>query len=277
MHALPMDTDPRRAAADPELQESRELGFVPPDADEPPPVELWSAVGDVRPWGTMALILTWAATFLLNAARGEMGDASAYLAWGANATHLAPPDAAWRLLAATFLHAGFAHLFFNSTSMLIFGPATERIFSRWAFWLVFATGGVASALASLAWRAARHGAGPSLSVGASGAIFALGGALLVGAIRLRHRLAPGRARALGAALLFLLVQGLVAGLTRHGTDNIAHAAGLASGVVLGAGLRISPRLGGSPAGLATRAFGTLAVGALAASLALALRGGLAHG
>jgi membrane associated rhomboid family serine protease len=268
-----MDTDPR-GAGDTELQE---LGFIPPDADEPPPVELWSAVGDVRPWGTLALILSWAVMFLLIAVRGEMGDASAYLAWGASATHLPPFDTAWRLLAATFLHAGVAHVFFNSTSMLIFGPAMERIFSRWAFWMVFAIGGVASSLASLAWRAARHGAESSLSVGASGAIFALGGALLVGAIRLRHRLAPGRARALGAALLFLLAQGLVAGFTKHGTDNIAHAAGLASGLALGAVLAISPRLGGSPPGLATRTLGALAVVALAASLALALRNGLVGG
>jgi len=249
-------------------------GFLPPDPDEPPPVELWSAVGDVPPWGTGLLLLAWVALYALLAARREVGDASAYLLWGASATGLAPLETAWRLLASTFVHAGTAHVFFNATSMLIFGPAVERIFTRPAFWIVFALGGAAASLASLLWRSAQHGAALSLSVGASGAIFALGGALLAGAFRLRHRLAPGRARALGAALLFLLGQGLVAGFTRLGTDNVAHAAGLVAGGALGATVPLSARLGGPRSGRALRAIGALCALALALSLALALRGGL---
>jgi membrane associated rhomboid family serine protease len=251
-----------------------DAGLLPPDPDEPPPVELWSAVGDVPPWGTGLHLLAWGAIFALLAARHEIGDSTAYLLWGANATGLTPLETAWRLLASTFVHAGAAHVFFNATSMLIFGPAVERIFTRWAFWIVFALGGAAASLGSLLWRASQHGPGLSLSVGASGAIFALGGALLAGAFRLRHRLAPGRARALGAALLFLLGQGLVAGFTRLGTDNVAHAAGLVSGAALGAVVPLSARLGGPRPGLAIRLLGASCALALALSLALALRGGL---
>jgi len=274
-----METDPRDPAGpeDPELVELEAAGFVPPDPDEPPPVELWSAVGDVPPWGTALLLLAWAAIFAVLAARHEIGDVAAFLLWGASVTGLTPLDSAWRLLASTFVHAGAAHVFFNATSMLIFGPAVERIFTRWAFWIVFALGGAAASLASLWWRAAQHGPGLSLSVGASGAIFALGGALLAGAFRLRHRLAPGRARALGAALLFLLGQGLVAGFTRHGTDNVAHAAGLCAGAALGAVVPLSARLGGPRPGPPMRALGGACALALAASLALALRGGLGWG
>jgi len=254
-----------------------EAGFLPPDPDEPPPVELWSAVGDVPPWGTGLHLLAWAAIFALLAARAQIGDTAAYLLWGANATGLAPLDTAWRLLASTFVHAGAAHVFFNATSMLIFGPAVERIFTRWAFWIVYAFGGAAASLGSLLWRTSQHGAALNLSVGASGAIFALGGALLAGAFRLRHRLAPTRARALGAALLFLLGQGLVSGFTRLGTDNVAHAVGLVAGAVIGALVPLSARLGGPRPGLAIRALGALCALALALSLALALRGGLGLG
>ena len=159
------------------------------------------------------------------------------------------------------MHAGVAHVFFNSLSMLIFGPAVERIFTRWAFWIVFALGGAAASLGSLLWRTAHSGPGLSLSVGASGAIFALGGALLAGAFRLRHRLAPGRARALGAALLFLLGQGLVSGFTRLGTDNFAHATGLVAGAALGAVIPLSARLQGPRAALrGARARGGLRAG-----------------
>ncbi len=249
--------------------------YIPPDPDEPPPVELWSAVGDVPPWGTALLLLSWAAMFAMIAVRREIGDADALLAWGASAPRLNALETAWRLLASTFLHAGIAHAFFNAATMLILGPAVERIFTRWGFWVIYAAGGALASLASLAWRATRDVPGISLSVGASGAIFALGGALLVSAWRVRHRLAPGRARAMGGALLFLLGQGLAAGFTRNATDNTAHAAGLAAGALLGAVIPLSPRLGGPAPGPLVRVLGTLAALALAISLALAVRGGLA--
>jgi membrane associated rhomboid family serine protease len=261
--------------SEPESQEPEDLpaGYVPPDPDEPPPVELWRAVGDLQPWGTLLVLLPCAAMFLLLAARHALGEGDALAPWGANATRLAPLDSAWRLLASTFLHAGPAHLFFNATTLVIFGPAVERVFTRWGYWIVYAAGGVLASLASLAWRDA-HGPDFSYSVGASGAIFALGGALIVGAIRLRHRLAVGRARSLGAAVLYLVGTGFAAGFTRNGTDNVAHAAGLVSGALLGALLGLSPRLGGRGAGLFTRGVAMLAGLALALSLACAIRSGL---
>jgi len=262
----------------PDLEENElEAGYLPPDPDEPPPVELWSAVGDIPPWGTALLLLSWAAVFAALALRREIGDPQALLAWGGSATRLDARDTAWRLLASTFVHAGVAHVFFNATSMLIFGPAVERILTRSGFWVVYAAGGAVASLASLAWRAGRHDLGLSVSVGASGAIFALGGALLACAVRVRHRLAPGRARAMGGALLFLIGQGLAAGFTENATDNAAHAAGLAAGALLGALLPLSPRLGGPASGAAMRTLGTAAALALAISLALAVRGGLRGG
>ncbi|HEY6193419.1 MAG TPA: rhomboid family intramembrane serine protease [Candidatus Eisenbacteria bacterium] len=250
------------------------LGYVPPDPDELPPVELWRAVGDVRPWGTLLVLFPCAAMFLLLAARHALGEDDALLAWGANATRLPPLESAWRLIASTFLHAGPGHLFFNATTLIIFGPAVERVFTRWGFWIVYAAGGALASLASLAWRGA-HATGGSYSVGASGAIFALGGALIVGAIRLRRRLAVGRARSLAAAVLYLAGTGFAAGFTRNGTDNIAHAAGLASGALVAVVLGVNPRLGGRGANVLTRGLGVLAVLALALSLAWGIRSGLA--
>jgi len=251
-------------------------GFIPPDPDEPPPVELWSAVGDIPPWGTALLVLAWGLVFLALALRREIGDTAALFAWGGSCPGLDLGETAWRLLASTFLHAGMAHVFFNALSMIVFGPGVERVFTRWGFALVYALGGVVASLASLAWRASQH-AGTSISVGASGAIFALGGALLVAAWRVRRRLAVGRARAMGATLLFLIGQAFAAGFTRHATDNAAHAAGLVAGALLGALIPLSPRLGGPTPGPLMRTLGTIAALALSLSLALAVRGGLARG
>ncbi len=264
----PLDPPPDDA------DELEALGYVPPDENEPPPVELWSAVGDVQPWATLVLLLSWGAVFLAMALRREVGDSASLFAWGASATGLPWRETAWRLLASTFLHSGAAHVFFNATSLAILGPAVERCLTRSGYWLVVALGGVAASLASLLVRAAKSPV-TSYSVGGSGVVFALGGALLVVAFRLRHRLAPSRARALAAALLYLLVPAFVAGLERVGTDNVAHAGGLAAGVALGAVLPLSERLGGPRGGVVTRALGALAALALAAALLLAVRGGLA--
>jgi rhomboid protease GluP len=141
---------------------------------------------------------------------------------------------------------------------------------------VYAAGGVLASLASLLWRSA-HAGGASYSVGASGAIFALGGALMVGAFRLRHRLAVGRARSLAAAVLYLAGTGFANGFTQHGTDNIAHAGGLLSGALVAGMLGLNPRLGGKGADAATRVLAVLAVLALAVSLGCGIRSGLASG
>jgi len=137
---------------------------------------------------------------------------------------------------------------------------------------VYAGGGALASLASVAWNVAHAGPEPRVSIGASGAIFALGGALLVAAFRLRHRLAPGRARALAAATLFLALPALAAGLERLGTDNAAHAGGFAAGLALGVVLPLSPRLGGRPTGAVVRALGVAGALALALALARVLRG-----
>ncbi|MCC6350035.1 MAG: rhomboid family intramembrane serine protease [Candidatus Eisenbacteria bacterium] len=268
----PADLPADGRADDDEAAELAALGYVPPDPNEERPVDLWSAVGGVRPWGTLLLLLSWGVMFLLVGARGALADPRGLLAWGANATMLPWRENAWRLLASTFLHAGAAHVFFNSISLLVVGPAVERIFTRTRFWSVYALGGAVASFASLLWRDTRGGA--SLSVGGSGAIFALGGALLVATVRLRARLAPTRARALTAALLFLLAPGFAAGYAKPGTDNVAHAAGLACGALLGVLLPLDPRLGGRPPGTTTRVAAVVSLLALLTSLALGLAGGL---
>jgi rhomboid protease GluP len=253
-----------------------EAGYVPPDPDEPPPLDLATAVGHTPPFATVALLLAWGVVFALMAFRGEHGDRLAYLAWGASATGRDALDSAWRLLASTFVHAGAAHVAANAVSMLLVGPGVERVLGRGAFLSVAALGGAAASLASLVWRTLRHPDVASVSVGASGVVFALGGAFLVGAYRLRGRLAPTRARAMGAALLFLLGQSLAAGFSRHGTDNVAHAVGLVAGALAAVAFPLAPRLGGAPQGTVRRVAGVLAGAALAVALGLAIRGGLAR-
>jgi rhomboid protease GluP len=247
--------------------------LVPEDPNEPPPVELGST-GDVIPWGSALMLLAWGVVFALMAFRGELSDSASLIVWGASLTGPGADRSAWRLLASTFLHAGAAHVFFNSLTMLVFGPALERVFTLWGFLLVYAVGGTVASEASVLWRSWRTPDSFTLSVGASGAIFALGGGLLAAAFRLRSRLAVGRARALAGSMLFLVGQGLVSGVTRNGTDNAAHAAGLVTGLVLGVMTPIRERLGGRGASWPQKTLGAISGLALLAAFVLSLMRGL---
>lgn len=267
--APPPDDGDALAGIDPELLAA---GFVPPEPDEPAPVELWSAVGDVLPSGTMLVLLSWGAVFAVQAVRGEVGDSTALVARGANIVPQGMREGAWRLLASTFLHGSPQHVFFNAVTLLVLGQAVERIFAPGALPLVYVTGGALASLGSLAWRMHRDAAGAGLSIGGSGVVFALGGALFAAAFRLRHRLAVGRARALGAVVLLLTLPSLSAGLQLHGTDNAAHAAGLAAGVLAGAVVPLRAALGGPRRSGATRWLGALATLALLATFARVLAG-----
>ena len=257
---------------EPPVTEIEEPDFSP-DPDEAPPVSLGSAVGDVPPFVTVLLLLACGIVFAVQAVRGEVGSREALIAWGGNVRGAHGLEAEWRLLASTFLHGGVLHILLNAISLLIYGSAVEAIFSGGAVAIVWVAGGSLASEASLLWRESQ-GATGSLSVGASGAIFALAGAVIAAAIRLRGRLAPGRARALAGASLFLVVQSLSSGIVENATDNAAHLGGLVAGVGLGAVLPLAERLSGRPAGAFARVAGAAAGLVLLLTFAFVLREGL---
>ncbi len=270
VHAAAMTSEPPQPTEPPEDLATDPFEAWPEEPEETPPLDLWATVGDVRPWGTLIVLASWSAMFALAGAVGAFSTPEGLFDLGANRTGIHGLEAWWRLLASTFLHGGVAHVFFNALSLVVLGPAVERIFTRHRFWIVYTLGAIAASAGSLAWREARDGA--SLSVGGSGALFALGGAVLVAIVRLRKQLAPTRARALAAAVLFLTAPGFASGYAQPGTDNAAHAAGLASGLALGALLPLDPRLGGRSVGRLGKVAAAACVLALAASLARAVRG-----
>jgi membrane associated rhomboid family serine protease len=92
----------------------------------------------------------------------------------------------WQIITSMFTHYDFTHILFNMWTFYFFGSAILQILGNKKFWLIYMIGGVAGGIAYvlLAY------AGNALSfnwlgginigaIGASGAIFALGGALAV--------------------------------------------------------------------------------------------------
>ncbi len=132
----------------------------------------------------------------------------------------------WRLITPVFLHAGPTHLIFNMYALYVLGPQVEGPFGYLRFGLVYLLSGVSGVVLSMALSSSR-------SVGASGAIFGLVGALAV--YLYHHRRAFGAfGRSRLANLLMVIGINLVIGLSVPLIDNWGHLGGLLGGASLAA-------------------------------------------
>jgi rhomboid protease GluP len=138
----------------------------------------------------------------------------------------------YRLLTAIFLHGGLAHLLFNAWSLYSLGIETERFYGTGRFLAVYFVAGLAGSLASYA-------LSPNPSVGASGAIFGLIGALGVVYYLSRRLFGEFGQQQLGMLITVLMIN-LFMGFSTPRIDNFAHLGGLVGGLI--AGWLLTPRL-----------------------------------
>jgi rhomboid protease GluP len=148
--------------------------------------------------------------------------------WGANFGPLTLTGEWWRLLTCVFVHGGLLHIGFNMWCLWSLGQLAESLYGRWTYAAVYLLCGIGASLSSLAW----HPGSPS--VGASGAIFGLAGAMLaafkLGEFSVPRSALQGTLRSLGAFVVYNLIFGQIMG----GVDNAAHIGGLITGLILGA-------------------------------------------
>jgi rhomboid protease GluP len=135
----------------------------------------------------------------------------------------------WRLVTSMFLHGGIVHLLLNGWALFQLAALFELWLGSVRLLLVYFVSGIAGSLAS-----ALFMQGPS--VGASGAIFGLLGALIAFLLRRREFLTP-QARSLLTQLVGWAVINVVFGFSAQGIDNAAHLGGCAAGLLLGFVLR----------------------------------------
>jgi rhomboid protease GluP len=179
-------------------------------------------------WILLGLIVLM---FLVETATGGSTSTKVLVRLGAKVTPFIADGEYWRLATSMFLHIGFMHLLFNGYALIAIGTELERLIGRARFSVIYFLSGLYGSLASYAFS-------PSLTAGASGAIFGLIGALGAFFYLHRERLgAWGRARL--ANIVFLIVINLFFGFTQPGIDNLAHLGGLLSG--LGLGWALAPR------------------------------------
>jgi len=155
--------------------------------------------------------------------------------WGANYGPFTLSGAWWRLLTYMFLHGGFFHIAMNMWCLWNLGTLCESLYGRWTYAAVYLVTGVAGGLASLAWNPG------VLSVGASGALFGLTGALIASFYLGEFSLSGISIKGTLSSLLFFAGFNLFFGSMFPGIDNACHVGGLVSGLILGALIaRVAP-------------------------------------
>lgn len=128
----------------------------------------------------------------------------------------------WRLLTAAFLHGGIMHLACNMYSLYVVGSQIEVIYGKFKYIIIYVLSAIGSSGLSYLM------APKSLSVGASGAIFGLLGAMLVFAIKEKNRLNKG----VIGNIFAVIALNLYIGLTVSNIDNYGHIGGLIIGIVI---------------------------------------------
>lgn len=132
----------------------------------------------------------------------------------------------YRLFTCMFLHFGVQHLLYNMLLLIFVGDMLEKIVGKVRYLVIYLAGGLAGNLLSMA--VAMRTGDYAVSAGASGAIFAVLGALFCLVVRNRDRINPE----LGKRLALMTLLSLVQGFTQAGTDNMAHLGGFLGGIVL---------------------------------------------
>lgn len=132
----------------------------------------------------------------------------------------------WRLLSSMFMHAGIVHLGFNMLTLVQFGPICESYYGRRGMLIIYFFSGILGGMASLFF-----GAAVTVSVGASGAIFGLQGAILCAVATKGKLLRPGAAKKIALVMALIVVMNLMLGLVTPAIDNAAHIGGLIGGFV----------------------------------------------
>ena len=133
----------------------------------------------------------------------------------------------WQIITSVFTHVEPWHIGFNMLALYFLGPILENVLGRARFLAVYLVSGVAGSAAVML-LSDPHGQ----TLGASGAIFGLMGALAVLALKVRGQV---------QTILMWIGLNLVFTFTIGGISWQGHIGGLIGGVLMGAAMIYAPR------------------------------------
>ena len=179
-----------------------------------------------QPFNLVIVMINFAVLLALSFI-GNVESADFMLKHGANYAPLVTAGREYyRLVTSMFLHFGFDHLVNNMLILLFLGDVLERLGGKFRYLLIYLGGGIAGNILSVAWD---MGTGRyAVSAGASGAVFAVIGALIFVVLRSKGRI-EGMT---GQRLIFMAALSVLEGFTSSGVDNSAHIGGLVAGFLL---------------------------------------------
>ena len=137
----------------------------------------------------------------------------------------------YRLLTGIFLHGGLLHLLFNCYALYIIGSQVENFLGRFKFAVIYLVAGISGALFSMIF------GGNYASIGASGAIFGLMGALVYFGYHYRVYLG----NVVKSQIIPLILLNLMLGFFMAGVDNFAHVGGLIGGTLMSIALGVKDK------------------------------------
>ncbi|WOO34509.1 rhomboid family intramembrane serine protease [Anaerocolumna sp. AGMB13020] len=141
----------------------------------------------------------------------------------------------YRLITYMFLHSGISHLGNNMILLLFIGDNLERAVGKWKYILIYTLSGILAGGTSILYNLFKYNL--IVSVGASGAIFGV-----VGAMAYIVAVNKGRLENISSRqIIFFAILSLYGGMTSQGVDNSAHIGGLISGVLLAVLLYRKPK------------------------------------
>ena len=171
--------------------------------------------------------------FIMFLITGMGNDTGVLIEYGANLDVLVKNGEYYRLLTSMFLHSGLLHLFFNMYALYIIGPQVESFFGKTKYLIIYLLSGISGSLLSVAFNV------NTVSVGASGAIFGLFGALLYFGYNYRGYLG----NVIKSQILPVVIINLIFGFISTGVDVAGHVGGLIGGIIVSSVLGSSDEKG----------------------------------
>ncbi|MGV2942279.1 rhomboid family intramembrane serine protease [Mesobacillus sp. LC4] len=133
----------------------------------------------------------------------------------------------WRLFTPIFMHAGFAHMLFNSFSLVLFGPALEQMLGKTKFILIYLVTGIAANIATLILEPLTY-----THVGSSGAIFGLFG-FYISIIMFRKAMLS---RENSQTIMTIAIIAVIMTFVQANINITAHIFGMLAGFLIGAAI-----------------------------------------
>ncbi len=132
----------------------------------------------------------------------------------------------YRLFTSMFMHFSAMHLFNNMLVLFFLGDILEELGGKIRFLIIYLGGGMIGNIVSVVYDL--YTEDYSVSAGASGAVFAVIGALVAIVLLNRGKVSKNTRQ----RLILMAALSVLQGLTATGVDNCAHIGGIISGFLL---------------------------------------------